>query len=319
MASIAALILLGLLSLAYRSRSPQASHDDRECLVFARTHATRHMRRHRARQLQSLVEELPEKAAAVQSTTDAAAVQRTLLEARCLLRIRRDSGLTSALASAEPRMLFPAALTNGSAVGRRLAVRRSRAADSTRRVTRGLGIFAGADFACDADRDAFVGAPWARGACLIKCAPGSTAAVPRCPKATAVCERLAACTTVDINVEGSVATLKSETELSGRTSRVKQVTVRNLRGRPGPASPGQQRMHGVDGACAEHEVAVAELAGRPACVLDCPKLNCTRGVERCFATPTCVTVDISFSVPGHSAVARLRYQGQGVARRRRQH
>ena len=44
-----------------------------------------------------------------------------------------------------------------------------------------------------------------------------------------------------------------------------------------------------------------------------------RGVERCFATPTCVTVDISFRVPGHSAVARLRYQGQGVARRRRQH
>ena len=178
---------------------------------------------------------------------------------------------------------------------------------STRRITRGLGVFSGADFDCPKDRDAFIGAPWARGACLMKCSGGSTAAAPRCPNAIAVCERLKECTTIDINVEGSVATLKRETELSGRTSRVKDITVRHLRNIRG-GGRSQQRTRGKDGACPEHEVSLPELAGQPACVLNCPQLNCTRAVGQCFATSTCVGVEISFQVAGRDAVARLRYE-----------
>jgi len=54
-----------------------------------------------------------------------------------------------------------------------------RTTSATRTVTRGLGVFAGADFPCD-ERDAHVGAPWARGACLLKCAAASTPSSPRC-------------------------------------------------------------------------------------------------------------------------------------------
>ena len=53
-----------------------------------------------------------------------------------------------------------------------------------------------------------------------------------------------------------------------------------------------------------------DLPGMPhgrACVLDCPLLNCTRGVELCFASPNCAAVDIGFQLHGHAAVARLRF------------
>ena len=125
--------------------------------------------------------------------------------------------------------------------------------ESTRRLTRGLGLFAGADFPCDGDRDAFVGASWSRGACLMKCASSSTGAVPRCEHAMAVCKRLPHCTTLDVNVEGSVATLKRETELSRRTSRVKDISVRHVR-RVRGARGTRKRLHGLHGWCAEHEV-----------------------------------------------------------------
>ena len=76
------------------------------------------------------------------------------------------------------------------------------------RVTRGLGVFGGADFPCP-ERDAHMGAPWARGTCLITCQQhASSATAPRCNRAMSVCRRHPICRTVDINVEGSVATLK---------------------------------------------------------------------------------------------------------------
>ena len=60
----------------------------------------------------------------------------------------------------------------------------------------------------------------------MKCGAGSTPAAPRCPNAIAVCESLPECSTIDVNVEGSVATLKRETALSRRTSGMKDVDVR---------------------------------------------------------------------------------------------
>lgn len=172
---------------------------------------------------------------------------------------------------------------------------------TTRRITRGLGIFAGTDFPCDADRDAFVGAPWAKNACLLKCSANSRPNAPRCENAIAVCERLSHCATVDINVEASVATLKQESPLSARTSRVKSLSVTKSHG---------DRAAGVDAACSPMLGAVAEpcnpnakgaggrkrcnaggpphghvklraLGGRPTCLFDCPALNCTR----CGAPP----------------------------------
>ena len=75
------------------------------------------------------------------------------------------------------------------------------------RVTHGpLGPFAGANFPCS-EQDAHRGAPWARGACLITCKR------PSCHRAIALCRRKPECTGVNINVEGTVATLKRETAL----------------------------------------------------------------------------------------------------------
>ena len=98
-----------------------------------------------------------------------------------------------------------------------------------------------------------------------------------------------------------------ETPLSRRTSRVKSLRVTRSLG---------DRAAGSDGACAEHEVALPELRGgsggraSAACVLNCPRLNCTRAIELCYTSAACVAVDISFGVAGRDAVARLRY-GRG--------
>ena len=81
------------------------------------------------------------------------------------------------------------------------------------------GPFAGDDFPC-AERDAHVGAPWARGTCMVQCRAGH-GAMPRCGRAVRLCERLAECATVAINVEGTVATLKRESDLSRQTSHKK--------------------------------------------------------------------------------------------------
>ena len=175
-----------------------------------------------------------------------------------------------------------AAVANAaSAVAASAAAGENDSVSSTKvRITRGLGVFAGVDFPCDRDRDAFVGAPWARGACLIKCnsqPSGLGASHPRCAHAIAVCERLSpTCSTVDINVEGTVATLKQESPLSARTSRVKHVAVTHARG---------DRAAGKDGACAadagRQALRLRALTGRgDTCILDCPKVSALRSCTR---------------------------------------
>ena len=104
---------------------------------------------------------------------------------------------------------------------------------------------------------------------MLKCEPGSSSYAPRCANAIKVCELLATCATIDINVEGSVATLKQETPLSARTSRVKHVAVTHKLG---------DRAAGKDGACAQgstgQPLKLRSLAGRvgQTCIYDCPKL-----------------------------------------------
>ena len=101
-------------------------------------------------------------------------------------------------------------LTNASKIlSLLLSLVQLRYVDSERgvRVTHGpLGPFAGANFPCS-EQDAHRGAPWARGACLITCKR------PSCHRAIALCRRKPECTGVNINVEGTVATLKRETAL----------------------------------------------------------------------------------------------------------
>lgn len=294
---------LGLGALAYLARQPLLRRDDggEACLPYSDSFRTRHMRRHRAHALRK-------------ELRDGKATDSLFAEVRCLLLLRIDGDLEEALQAAEEAVSVPgrrlrtAATEAVSVPGRRLGWRAefdAGATSATRRVTRGLGAFAGADFPCR-QRDAFVGAPWARNACLLKCSPASSGTAPQCQHAIKVCEKLSECATVDINVEGSVATLKQETELSRRTSRVKNVSVRHVRkGRSGRGKVMTQR--GSDMACTNHEVELPELGGAPACVLNCPKLNCTAAIGQCFSTSSCIAVDIAFQVAGRDAVARLRF------------
>eukprot|EP00965_Chrysotila_dentata_P198292 6178695-Pleurochrysis_carterae.AAC.3 len=175
------------------------------------------------------------------------------------------------------------------------AERREKNATSRVRVLRGaFGAFAGDDFPCD-ERDAHLGASWAKGTCMLRC--GSAG---RCMRAVRLCEKLAHCATVAINVEGTVATLKRESELSRRTSRRKEITFSQNQG-----------MHaiGIDRQCSECDLQqyCAGGAHNPVCLLSCPKLNCYRGVELCYKLDDCVAVDVSFGFAGQGAVARLRF------------
>lgn len=78
------------------------------------------------------------------------------------------------------------------------------------RITRGpMGAFAGDNFPCAEQQDAHRGASWARGACLIKCRHAG------CGRAVALCRRLPHCSSINVNVEGTVATLKKATALCG--------------------------------------------------------------------------------------------------------
>ena len=176
------------------------------------------------------------------------------------------------------------------------------------RITRGLGRFAGDDFPC-AERDAHIGASWSKGACLMLCRTVPNAGnAPSCEHAKQVCRDHAAdgCRTVDINVEGTVATLKRETELSQRTSWVKDIKVTRNQGRRGSNSDT------VDRPCQEANAKLPWLAKGAACTLRCPRLDCSRGIELCYAHEGCVGVDLTFNVVGHPAIARLRYRGAGV-------
>ena len=333
--------IFALVLLMYKiSTSDDDGDDDKplsgRCLSFAATHATRHMRRRRRHILYDLIQEMPKQPDQLNNQTYRRA---TLWEARCLLHRSRDPELKRVVQVAAKAWQIQEFENEPTPDGRRLSgwlQDKTRALDgrralgrwnaalasakkvveaspgaeanptsATRRITRGLGVFAGNDFPC-AERDAFIGASWAANACLIKCEPGSRSLAPRCSHAIAVCEKLAQCATVDINVEASVATLKLETALSSRTSRVKNIALTQSRGdravgRDGPCPSEVTRRDGI--------TTLKALAGRaPNCILDCPKLNSTRAVEVCYRVPSCVGVDISFQIEGHGAVARLRFE-----------
>mmetsp|Transcript_5820 Transcript_5820/g.18603 ORF Transcript_5820/g.18603 Transcript_5820/m.18603 type:complete len:180 (+) Transcript_5820:134-673(+) len=162
---------------------------------------------------------------------------------------------------------------------------------SAPRVLQGpFGPFAGDDFDCE-EKDIYRDEPWAAGACMIGCRRDG------CRKAKVLCRRLPVCAIVNINVEGTVATLKRESALSARTSRGKRISFsQNL----------AQRAPGSDRACIERDVWTKRSS--EACMLDCPNLNCTRATALCFSTSGCTSIDISFGVSGRGAVARLRFQ-----------
>ena len=167
------------------------------------------------------------------------------------------------------------------------------------RITRGLGRFAGADFPCQ-ERDAHIGASWSKGACLMLCENPPSSSAPLCEHAKDVCRNHAAdgCRTVDINVEGTVATLKKETELSQRTSWVKDIKVTRAHG---------DRAIGIDRPCQEANARLPRVPKGSACTLRCPLLDCSRAIELCYNSDSCVGVDLAFNTGGYAAVARLRY------------
>ena len=75
----------------------------------------------------------------------------------------------------------------------------------------------------------------------------------------------------------------------------------------GNAGPGKDRH------CKERDAFWPKMprGGTDACLLNCPKLNCTRGTALCFALPDCMAMDVGFGVGGHAAVARLRFTQSG--------
>ncbi|KAL1503467.1 hypothetical protein AB1Y20_011951 [Prymnesium parvum] len=326
---------LALLAVARRHASPLAAppaHDPPSAAAcepfWLATGPTRHARRHRRNILLSqldqtaarlqlpprlprAVRQLPPEERARILRAEVEPAEKLLAEAACFVQpsdISLLEQVTRHLRDLRNATAIPStsALSTSRQLRQRPARRGWKASGAPSddgeghdvRVTRGLGVFAGADFPCD-ERDAHLGAPWAQGACLLLCQPhAASSTAPRCGRAVAVCRRHPTCRTVDINVEGSVATLKSETELSRRTSWVKQVSLsRNL----GDSAPG------VDAACEQADVRLPRLHGA-ACTINCPALNCTRAVELCYLTTACQAVDISFGIAGRAAVARLRYR-----------
>lgn len=176
-----ALALIAACGLAYLSRSSSRQSQSLACVQYESGFRTRHMRRHRAHTL----------AMFLRQPQQADVLSKMVEEARCLLAIRTDIALSDSVDYASKIILS----SNVSVVlpARRLADSTSSASapgSASRRITRGLGLFAGADFDCPSHRDAFLNAPWSRGACLLKCLPTSTAARPQCSHAVEVCNSM---------------------------------------------------------------------------------------------------------------------------------
>ena len=262
---------------------------------------SRHGRRRRRREVLTQVDLLPDQMARLQKARSresgraVEAMQSTLRVAKCIVRWPAELEQVERVQVQLRRTRLKLGLVVGNSTCRR---RRLVAVGptTTKRLTRGLSKFAGDDFACE-ERDMYRDAPWARNACLLKCKG------LRCARAVALCERLPHCAGVDVNVEGTVATLKRESELSRRSSRLRpEVTVTRVQ---------QLRPSLADLPCGLDDdgktmasVAVASCPG--CCVLDCPQLDCTRAIGLCFRRPTCPGVEIGFGIAGRAAVARLR-------------
>lgn len=155
-----------------------------------------------------------------------------------------------------------------------------------------LGPFAGDDFPCE-EKNVFRDAKWAQGACMLGCSKRG-----ECHRAIQLCRRLPHCASVNINVEGTVATLKRESELSAKTSKGKSIVF--SQNKEGAAL-------GRDKACSESDVALHVKENYATCILACPKLNCTAATALCYKREDCIAIDIAFGFQGHGAVARLRF------------
>ena len=261
---------------------------------------SRHGRRRRRREVLTQVDLLPDQMARLQKARSresgraVEAMQSTLRVAKCIVRWPAELEQVERVQVQLRRTRLKLGLVVGNSTRRR---RLAAVGPTTKLLTRGLSKFAGDDFACE-ERDMYRDAPWARNACLLKCKG------PRCARAVALCERLPHCAGVDVNVEGTVATLKRESELSRRSSRLRPevavTRVHQLRPSAGGDVPCGLDENGV----AVASVAVASCPG--CCVLDCPRLDCTRAIGLCFRRPTCPGVEIGFGIAGRAAVARLR-------------
>lgn len=290
-----AAVLICLLLALHRSATAKAEVDACDATEADFSVLSRHARRRRRRELLTQVDLLPEQMARLQkartreSGRAIEAMRHTIHVARCVVRWPAELEQVERVEAQLKRTQLALA---GNATSVHGQLRRRLAEVTSKRLSRGLNKFAGDDFAC-AERDAHRDAPWARGACLIKCAR------PRCARAIALCDRLAQCAGVDVNVEGTVATLKRESELSQRTSRRRpDLEVSRVH---------QISARASDGPCTEADVQLAACPG--CCVLGCPRLDCTRAIGLCYERPTCAGVDIGFGVEGRPAVARLRMAG----------
>ena len=154
----------------------------------------------------------------------------------------------------------------------------------------GLGVFAGDDYAC-AEKDIYRKAKFAEGACLLACRPAHN-----CSRALAVCRRhgAARCAGVDVNVEGTVATLKADSEAARRTSRAKAVLVRR-RDELAAAAPFALEDYACEGS-----------GDAEKCVLDCPRRNCTGAIGRCYEHAACVAVELKGGSEAFATLKRRR-------------
>jgi hypothetical protein len=160
-----------------------------------------------------------------------------------------------------------------------------------------LGPYAGDDFPCE-EKNVFKDSPWARGACMLSCRPRDNDGAHACTRAVELCRSLPHCATVNVNVEGTIATLKRETALSAKTSKGKQIVF------------SQDKLNaaiGRDKACTLRDVWTGKDGPDGACMLNCFRLNCTAATALCYAREDCVAIDIGFGFAGRGAVARLRF------------
>ena len=164
------------------------------------------------------------------------------------------------------------------------------------RFTAGLGAFAGDNYECS-EKNVYKKAKFARGACLMRCAPAHN-----CSDALSVCRSHgpARCAGVDANVEGNVATLKAASEASRRTSLRKVVLVR-------------RRNEDFGMALADYECSESDEQNPPAdsrtalrCVIGCPRINCTRAIGLCFEHEQCAAVELDIGRGRPHAILRSR-------------
>ena len=133
---------------------------------------------------------------------------------------------------------------------------------------------------------------------MMSCRPRGEGGAPLYFRALKLCRKLSEGSSVNINVEGTVATLKRETPLSAKTSKGKHIAFSQNKLYAAP---------GRDGPCSQRDVWSKGGSTHEACMLDGPKLNCTAASALCYQRDDCIAVDIGFGFASRGAVARLRF------------